>query len=1078
MAIGGQRGGMKMKIADLRFLELNPFVVQLRDNNLLLPENTRIDFSHLQQRQAYHYLLQFTLPTDQKVCSKLVSLSPEDSTRLDDMLAVPLPKRYFFTVDHCEGNNLYVRPYFINIYHQFDNDLCIHCLGELLMEKTAEELQKDYLCEDFEKPTLFILQHNENENGEINKYKIISGSRELSVQEINGFWEIESKKPQACKGIYASWNLCCISAPHIYFTEHKSSREFAETMNSLKQSLENSIDFTNLWNAYEEMEKILLEQQATEFGKIKYSSRKIERMADGSVKLVFHLCSSYNTRNNKISLAVWDGKTDPQEQGALKSVGTLQANRNQQEIITIADKLNDAIDQSGYLVMDIKGDANIHKRRAGAKKKFLAGNTPIPKLLDIINQAGQFEEDGGIYTNKILQMNFPALTESFLKKHKEFEKIKNNNEQYKALEIAVNTPDIAIIQGPPGTGKTTVIRAIVERFKEKFAAEEQNKKNNDKNYEPRSAEILITSFQNTAVDNAVKVEDVHAFPAYRVTSKSRPSQKYQKNLQDWVKNCLDNLRGQLQNSQYQQYSQQLQELEEEYKTFCNNGKNWLQGQEILRKYLMNFGTYIQSGLRGQMENLCASAASIEQVSTPQIDALSLPKILQSQLLTNQSFVDGGKDRARKLYTFILWHPEKSDLATIKDNLNKLINTDENTPEFQPIFTRYVRDVQTLKNTYCQPEQSLQKRIETMDAVLKTLPSEIKRNIHNAITPEGKQMAETFIAAEYLKRFKREYKTLIAAYSNTTGATCQKVGSFELKDKEYDLVIVDEAARAIPLDLFIPMVKAKKIILVGDQAQLTHMLTHEVMSALRKAGEKDPRLQKRLELLEVSLFEKLYTYLLREGKAIRLKYQFRYNDKICKFVSKFYDGYLETGESIDKEKIIPQSGLYDNRPLVAVDIDFEQGKEQRDSGSSSLHRPAEVKRIVQDLNVLVNNCPNSSVGIITFYSEQSTKLQEAIEKAQFNREQLEKISIGTVDAFQGEEYDYILLSCVRSNRNRIKDPDTGQPLVTPEPEVGFLNNDNRLCVAFSRAHRQLIVYGDKSTVTQIQHFKDLYDNYAA
>ena len=88
---------------------------------------------------------------------------------------------------------------------------------------------------------------------------------------------------------------------------------------------------------------------------------------------------------------------------------------------------------------------------------------------------------------------------------------------------------IVNLWGPPGTGKTTVIRAIVERFKEKFIVEENKKWEADKNYEPRSAEILITSCQNTAVDNAVKVEDVHAFPAYRVTSKSRPSKKYQQN---------------------------------------------------------------------------------------------------------------------------------------------------------------------------------------------------------------------------------------------------------------------------------------------------------------------------------------------------------------------------------------------------------------------------------------------------------------------------------------------------------------------------------------------------------------------
>ena len=82
----------------------------------------------------------------------------------------------------------------------------------------------------------------------------------------------------------------------------------------------------------------------------------------------------------------------------------------------------------------------------------------------------------------------------------------------------------------------------------------------------------------------------------------------------------------------------------------------------------------------------------------------------------------------------------------------------------------------------------------------------------------------------------------------------------------------------------------------------------------------------------------------------------------------------------------------------------------------------------------------------------------------NDEEKANIEIGTVDAFQGKEFDYVLLSCVRSNAPR----DGKQPV------VGFLEKPNRLCVAFSRSIRQLAVYGDAETLIQIPCFSRLYN----
>lgn len=125
--------------------------------------------------------------------------------------------------------------------------------------------------------------------------------------------------------------------------------------------------------------------------------------------------------------------------------------------------------------------------------------------------------------------------------------------------------------------------------------------------------------------------------------------------------------------------------------------------------------------------------------------------------------------------------------------------------------------------------------------------------------------------------------------------------------------------------------------------------------------------------------------------------------------------------------------------------------------------AEVEVIGKDIRHILDVDPDASIGIITFYAAQAQMLKRHTDSF-LNDEEKANIEIGTVDAFQGKEFDYVLLSCVRSNA-----PRDGK-----KPVVGFLEKPNRLCVAFSRSIRQLAVYGDAETLIQIPCFSRLYD----
>ena len=117
---------------------------------------------------------------------------------------------------------------------------------------------------------------------------------------------------------------------------------------------------------------------------------------------------------------------------------------------------------------------------------------------------------------------------------------------------------------------------------------------------------------------------------------------------------------------------------------------------------------------------------------------------------------------------------------------------------------------------------------------------------------------------------------------------------------------------------------------------------------------------------------------------------------------------------------------------------------------SVSRQCEVDRIQKELAMILSKNEKYRIGVITFYSAQAKLLDEMV-RDNFPSD-VDRIRVGTVDAFQGKEFDVVLLSVVRSNNEE-----------ELQRRVGFLDNDNRLCVAFSRAKRLLIAVGDSKTV---------------
>jgi superfamily I DNA and/or RNA helicase len=312
----------------------------------------------------------------------------------------------------------------------------------------------------------------------------------------------------------------------------------------------------------------------------------------------------------------------------------------------------------------------------------------------------------------------------------------------------------------------------------------------------------------------------------------------------------------------------------------------------------------------------------------------------------------------------------------------------------------------------------------------------------------------------------EIKRIVESYSSINAATCQQ--SMDIRkgaiDKKYDLVIIDEAARANPLDLMIPMVMGKKVILVGDHKQLPHMLSPEVVKEYRKEGNTE-----QMQVLEESLFERLFNTLEASGakkRTTRLTKQYRMNPIISNFASKCFYEEKNTDVGLDSSEVKVEEkqanlGMYKDKPLVFLDLPQEIFDAEKSGVSKS--RPAEAKVIMDEVVKVLKKDPNKSIGIITFYRKQVDVINEY--KINLTDEQKTRVEIGTVDAFQGKEFDVVFLSCVRANNYSEDDL---------HKKIGHSRDKNRLCVSYTRARQLLVTVGDKETMSFIPEMKELIE----
>ncbi|HMJ68870.1 MAG TPA: AAA domain-containing protein [Cyclobacteriaceae bacterium] len=277
--------------------------------------------------------------------------------------------------------------------------------------------------------------------------------------------------------------------------------------------------------------------------------------------------------------------------------------------------------------------------------------------------------------------------------------------------------------------------------------------------------------------------------------------------------------------------------------------------------------------------------------------------------------------------------------------------------------------------------------------------------------------------------------------------CTLVGASHpvLKGRKYKTAFIDEAAQALEPACWIPILRTQRIVFAGDHCQLPPTIKS---AEAAKMG------------LAVTLFEK-GIHKHPEMSSL-LQVQYRMNENIMEFPSKwFYEGKLVAHESVKSGLLRPYQS-----PVDFIDTAGSGYEEAQDPETLSRYNEEEanltlkiVEKLVEEIGINEWVEEKISMGIITPYRAQVNHLSKLVESSPALITIGKLVTVNTVDAFQGQERDVIVISLVRSNS---------------KGEVGFLNDIRRTNVAMTRARKKLIIIGDSATLGSHPFYLELIE----
>ena len=844
--------------------------------------------------------------------------------------------------------------------------------------------------------------------------------------------------------------------------------------------------YLGLWRAYNDKEREEILQRAREIGWVSYSRK--DRLSDGDYR--FHInvdeekAADFQGRLDSLDsdLLQADEEVPAAIQGAgdadastgprpLPFTGDLVASQNRPPSLTLSpptDQDDREPPGNGYLFVSLGGNEVRIKRRTDAWQRIRSCSNPMPQLGMLIEGKRVPERHG-----RRLEPVTRTVRDVF--SHP-------NDRQRLALDVALNTPDIALIQGPPGTGKTRVIAALQARLAEK-----------DEGIDPDglSGNTLLTSFQHDAVENAAAATRVMGLPAVKVGYR-RGSSEAHDGVEVWRKETIQAVRaarGQV--GAEDSVHVALRAVHEIVEAYLRAPGDRDEPAEVLRRVSEMASPWLSTTLAAEVEELRAKLSGPPPVRLGDEDRAFALKAVRAIRTEATPFSDDGPTNAYK----VLQRLDRLDGFTLSNEEQSCLERAASCSPEEAAGEKLLACLQSTRDALIDRLQPTDDRRTSPHAHVDV--ESIILRVFDSLNDRAKQTAPSADAAvaEWLTELENDpdgIRKTVRHYSMVLAATCQQSVSRRMADARHGedtvfrTVIVDEAARANPLDLMIPMACAeRRIVLVGDHRQLPHLLEPEIDREIELSTQEETR-----SALRRSLFEKLFTELRERERSdgvrrtVTLNTQYRMHPLLGQFVSEqFYTPHGEgfgsaRGEEEFAHDVVLKGGTSLAGKVAAwIDVPYARGGEQP---GRSKRRPVEAHRVAEEAHAVVARHSELSVGVITFYAAQLRAILEAMSVASINLTEpddeggyrvrdewrrtgdaRERLRVGTVDAFQGKEFDVVFLSPARSNSIPVKDE------VTRRRRYGFLLLENRLCVAMSRQHRLLVVVGDRAMAAGLE-----------
>lgn len=279
---------------------------------------------------------------------------------------------------------------------------------------------------------------------------------------------------------------------------------------------------------------------------------------------------------------------------------------------------------------------------------------------------------------------------------------------------------------------------------------------------------------------------------------------------------------------------------------------------------------------------------------------------------------------------------------------------------------------------------------------------------------------------------------IVHHSQVIAATLVGANHYTVRKATYATVVIDEAGQALEPACWIPVLKARKLIMAGDHCQLPP--TIKSLTAAQNG-------------LATTLLEKM---VLRYPEAVvLLEEQYRMHRLIMGYSSRvFYEDKLQAHTSVADAVLFPG-----DLPLTFIDT-AGCGFEEQQEGTS-IFNPEEAAFLFKHLGLLAEGLKNHyapddfpSVGIISPYKQQVFLMKDLLQDVPALAVYGDRITVNTIDSFQGQERDIIYISMTRSNAEGV---------------IGFLADIRRMNVAMTRARKKLVIIGDSATLSRLPFY---------